>query len=73
MCIRDRIHALRSFESICSLCSPDPLEFSEQLQRVLEGEGPGLEKRLSGIEGYTYAGRTRRMLKLLRSQAECAG
>ena len=71
--VSTRIHALRSFEAICSLCSPDPLEFSQQLQRVLRGEGSGLEKRLSGIEGYTYAGRTRRMLKLLRSQAECVG
>ena len=71
--VSTRIHALRSFEAICSLCSPDPLEFSQQLQRVLEGEGSGLEKRLSGIEGYTYAGRTRRMLKLLRSQGECVG
>ena len=71
--VSTRIHALRSFEAICSLCSPDPLEFSQQLQRVLRGEGAGLEKRLSGIEGYTYAGRTRRMLKLLRSQGECVG
>ena len=71
--VSTRIHALRSFEAICSLCSPDPLEFSQQLQRVLRGEGSGLEKRLSGIEGYTYAGRTRRMLKLLRSQGECVG
>ena len=71
--VSTRIHALRSFESICSLCSPDPLEFSQQLQRVLRGEGPTLEQRLSGIEGYTYAGRTRRMLKLLRSQGECVG
>ena len=71
--VSTRIHALRSFEAICSLCSPDPLEFSQQLQRVLRGEGSGLEKRLSGIEGYTYAGHTRRMLKLLRSQGECVG
>jgi glycosyltransferase involved in cell wall biosynthesis len=71
--VSTRIHALRSFEAICSLCPPDPLEFSQQLQRVLGGEGPSLEKRLTGIDGYTYAGRTRRMLKLLRSQAECAG
>ena len=71
--VSTRIHALRSFEAICSLCPPDPLEFSQQLQRVLGGEGPGLETRLSGIEGYTYAGRTRRMLKLLRSQGECVG
>ena len=71
--VSTRIHALRSFEAICSLCSPDPLEFSQQLQRVLRGEGSGLEKRLSGIKGYTYAGRTRRMLKLLRSQGVCVG
>ena len=71
--VSTRIHALRSFEAICSLSSPDPLEFSQQLQRVLRGEGSGLEKRLSEIEGYTYAGRTRRMLKLLRSQGECVG
>ena len=69
--VSTQIHALRSFEAICSLCSPDPLEFSQQLQRVLRGEGSGLEKRLSGIEGYTYAGRTRRMLKLLRAQFGC--
>ena len=71
--VSTRIHALRSFEAICSLCSPDPLEFSQQLQLVLRGEGPGLENRLSGIEGYTYVGRTRRMLKLLRSQGEYVG
>ena len=71
--VSTRIHALRSFEAICSLCSPDPLEFSQQLQRVLEEEGPSLEQRLSGIDGYTYASRTRRMLKLLRSQGECVG
>ena len=71
--VSTRIHALRSFEAICSLCPPDPLAFSQQLQRVLAGEGPGLEQRLSGIAGYTYASRTRRMLKLLRSQGECVG
>ena len=71
--VSTRIHALRSFDAICSLCPPDPLEFSQQLQRVLGGEGPGLEQRLSGIDGYTYASRTRRMLKLLRSQGECVG
>ena len=71
--VSTRIHALRSFDAICSLCPPDPLEFSQQLQRVFEGEGPGLEQRLSGIDGYTYASRTRRMLKLLRSQGECVG
>ena len=71
--VSTRIHALRSFEAICSLCPPDPLEFSQQLQWVLGGEGPSLEKRLSGIEGYTYTGRTRRMLKLLRSQRESVG
>ena len=71
--VSTRIHALRSFDAICSLCPPDPLEFSQQLQRVLRGEGPGLEQRLSGINGYTYASRTRRMLKLLRSQGECVG
>ena len=71
--VSTRIHALRSFEAICSLCSPDPLEFSHQIQQVLAGEGPTLEQRLRGIEGYTYAGRTRRMLKLLRSQGECVG
>ena len=69
--VSTRIHALRSFDAICSLCPPDPLEFSQQLQRVLGGEGPGLEQRLSGIDGYTYASRTRRMLKLLRSRGEC--
>ena len=71
--VSTRIHALRSFEAICSLCPPDPWEFSQQLQRVLAGEVPGLEQRLSGIDGYTYASRTRRMLKLLRSQGECVG
>ena len=71
--VSTRTHALRSFDAICSLCPPDPLEFSQQLQRVLGGEGPGLEQRLSGIDGYTYASRTRRMLKLLRSQGECVG
>ena len=71
--VSTRIHALCSFEAICSLCPPEPLEFSQQLQRVLRGEGPTLEQRLCGIEGYTYVSRTRRMLKLLRSQGECVG
>jgi len=71
--VSTRIHALHAFEAICCLCPPDPLEFSEQLQRVLAGEGPRLDERLSGIEGYTYQSRTRRMLKLLRSQGECVG
>ena len=69
--VSTRIHALYSFEAICRLCLPDPLEFSEQLQQVLDGEGPTLDERLSGIEGYTYASRTRRMLKLLRTQSGC--
>ena len=69
--VSTRIHALRSFEAICSLCPPDPLEFSHQIQQVLAGEGPTLEQRLRGIEGYTYASRTRRMLKLLRAQFGC--
>ena len=71
--VSTRIHALCSFEAICSLCPPEPLEFSQQLQRVLRGEGPTLEQRLCGIESYTYVSRTRRMLKLLRSQGECVG
>ena len=71
--VSTRIRALRSFEAICSLCPLDPLEFSQQLQRVLGGEGPCLEQRLSGIDGYTYVARTRRMLKLLRSQGDCVG
>jgi len=69
--VSTRIHALRSFEAICSLCPPDPLEFSHQIQQVLAGEGPTLEQRLRGIEGYTYVSRTRRMLKLLRAQFGC--
>ena len=69
--VSTRIHALRSFEAICSLCPPDPSEFSHQIQQVLAGEGPTLEQRLRGIEGYTYASRTRRMLKLLRAQFGC--
>ena len=69
--VSTRIHALRSFEAICRLCPPEPLEFSKQIQQVLAGEGPTLEQRLSGIEGYTYASRTRRMLKLLRTQFGC--
>ena len=69
--VSTRIHALRSFEAICSLCPPDPLEFSHQIQQVLAGEGPTLEQRLRGIEDYTYASRTRRMLKLLRAQFGC--
>ena len=69
--VSTRIHALRSFEAICSLCPPDPVEFSHQIQQVLAGEGPTLEQRLRGIEGYTYASRTRRMLKLLRAQFGC--
>ena len=69
--VSTRIHALRSFEAICSLCPPDPLEFSHQIQQVLAGEGPTLEQRLRGIKGYTYASRTRRMLKLLRAQFGC--
>ena len=69
--VSTRIHALRAFEAICSLCPPDPLEFSHQIQQVLAGEGPTLEQRLSGIEGYTYASRTHRMLKLLRTQFGC--
>ena len=67
--VSTRIHSLLSFDSICRLCPPDPLEFSEQLQQVLAGEGPTLDERLSGIEGYTYVSRTRRMLKLLRTQS----
>ena len=35
---------------------------------VLSGGGPNLDQRLSGISAYTYASRTRRMLKLLRHQ-----
>ena len=69
--VSTRIHALRSFEAICRLCPPEPLEFSKQIQQVLAGEGPTLEQRLSGIEGYTYVSRTRRMLKLLRHQFGC--
>ena len=69
--VSTRIHALRSFEAICRLCQPEPLEFSKQIQQVLAGEGPTLEQRLSGIEGYTYVSRTRRMLKLLRHQFGC--
>jgi len=69
--VSTRIHALRSFESICCLCPPEPLEFSKQIQQVLAGEGPTLAQRLSGIEGYTYVSRTRRMLKLLRHQFGC--
>ena len=69
--VSTRIHALRSFEAICSLCPPDSLEFSHQIQQVLAGEGPTLEQRLRGIKGYTYASRTRRMLKLLRAQFGC--
>ena len=69
--VSTRIHALRAFEAICSLCPPDPLEFSHQIQQVLAGEGPTLQQRLSGIEDYTYASRTRRMLKLLRTQFGC--
>ena len=69
--VSTRIHALRSFETICRLCPPEPLEFSKQIQQVLAGEGPTLEQRLSGIEGYTYVSRTRRMLKLLRHQFGC--
>ena len=69
--VSTRIHALRSFEAICSLCPPDPLEFSHQIQQDLAGEGPTLEQRLRGIEGYTYVSRTRRMLKLLRAQFGC--
>ena len=69
--VSTRIHALRSFEAICCLCPPEPLEFSKQIQQVLAGEGPTLEQRLSGIEGYTYVSRTRRMLKLLRHQFGC--
>ena len=69
--VSTRIHALRSFEAICHLCPPEPLEFSKQIQQVLAGEGPTLEQRLSGIEGYTYVSRTRRMLKLLRTQFGC--
>ena len=69
--VSTRIHALRSFEAICCLCPPEPLEFSKQIQQVLAGEGPTLEQRLSGIEGYTYVSRTRRMLKLLRNQFGC--
>ena len=69
--VSTRIHALRSFEAICHLCPPEPLEFSKQIQQVLAGEGPTLEQRLSGIEGYTYVSRTRRMLKLLRHQFGC--
>jgi len=69
--VSTRIHALRSFEAICRLCPPEPLEFSKQIQQVLAGEGPTLEQRLSGIEGYTYVSRTRRMLKLLRNQFGC--
>ena len=69
--VSTRIHALRSFEAICRLCPPEPLEFSKQIQQVLAGEGPTLAQRLSGIEGYTYVSRTRRMLKLLRHQFGC--
>lgn len=69
--VSTRIHALRSFEAICRLSPPEPLEFSKQIQQVLAGEGPTLEQRLSGIEGYTYVSRTRRMLKLLRHQFGC--
>ena len=69
--VSTRIHALRSFEAICRLCPPEPLEFSKQIQQVLAGEGPTLQQRLSGIEGYTYVSRTRRMLKLLRHQFGC--
>ena len=69
--VSTRIHALRSFEAICHLSPPEPLEFSKQIQQVLAGEGPTLEQRLSGIEGYTYVSRTRRMLKLLRHQFGC--
>jgi len=69
--VSTRIHALRSFEAICRLCPPEPLEFSKQLQNVLAGEGPSLEQRLNGIEGHTYASRTRRMLELLQAQFGC--
>jgi len=71
--VSTRINALLAFEDIACLCSPDPLEFSQQLQRVLAGGGPNLERRLSGIEGYTYESRTRRMLKLLHQKLECVG
>jgi len=66
--VSTRINALHSFEDIACLCSPDPVEFSQQLQRVLSGGGPSLDSRLSGISAYTYASRTRRMLKMLRHQ-----
>ena len=67
--VSTRINALHSFEDIACLCSPDPVEFSQQLQRVLSGGGPSLDKRLSGISSYTYKSRTRRMLKMLRHQS----
>ena len=67
--VSTRINALNSFEDIACLCSPDPVEFSQQLQRVLSGGGPSLDKRLSGISSYTYKSRTRRMLKMLRHQS----
>ena len=69
--VSTRIHALRSFEAICRLLPPEPLEFSKQIQQVLAGEGPSLEQRLNGIEGHTYASRTRRMLELLQAQFGC--
>ena len=71
--VSTRIHALLDFEAICWLCPPDPLQFSDQLRSALAGDGPSLMERLSGIEDYTYESRTRRMLKLLRSQGECIG
>ena len=71
--VSTRIYSLLDFEAICWLCPPDPSQFSDQLRRALAGDGPSLKERLSGIEDYTYESRTRRMLKLLRSQGECIG
>ena len=69
--VSTRIHTLCSFETICSLCLLESLEFIQQLQQVLGGEEPGLEKGLSGIEGDTSVDRMRRMSKLLRTQLDC--
>ena len=66
--VSTRINALHCFEDIACLCLPDEMEFVQQLKRVLSGGGPNLDQRLSGISAYTYASRTRRMLKLLRHQ-----